>query len=64
VSPDINLPAVLCVTRRWRSAHTDLKVSFVPGAAMTKGFYDFKHKYFYFIVIFQIKKVYADMNKV
>jgi hypothetical protein len=30
--------------RRWRAAHTDLKVSFVSGAAMTKRFYDFEHK--------------------
>jgi hypothetical protein len=52
------------VTCRGHSAHTDLKVSFVPGAAMTKGFYDSKHKLFYFIVIFQIHKIYAHMNKV
>jgi hypothetical protein len=64
VSPDINLSAVLFMTSRWRSAHTDLRVSFVPGAAMTKGFYDSEHKPFYFIVIFQIHKIYAHMNKV
>jgi hypothetical protein len=64
VRPDINLRAVLFTTSRGRSAHTDLRVSFVPGAATTKGLYDFKQKYFYFIVIFQIHKIYADMNKV
>jgi immunoglobulin heavy chain len=44
VSPGINLPAVLFVTSRGQSAQTVLKISFVPGAAMTKGLYDFKHK--------------------
>jgi hypothetical protein len=64
VSPDINLSAVLFMTSREQSVHTDLKVSFEPGAALTKGFYVSKHKWFYFIVIFQIHKIYADMNKV
>jgi hypothetical protein len=64
VSPDINLSAVLFMTSRWRSAHTDLRVSFVPGAAMTKRFYDSKHKPFYFTVIFYIHKINANMNKV
>uniref|UniRef100_A0A8C0ZNN6 Immunoglobulin V-set domain-containing protein n=1 Tax=Castor canadensis TaxID=51338 RepID=A0A8C0ZNN6_CASCN len=34
----------LFVTSRGQSAQTVLKISFVPGAAMTKGLYDFKYK--------------------
>jgi immunoglobulin heavy chain len=44
----INHSAVLFVTSRGRSAHTDLRVSFVQGAAMKKGFYDCKHKLFFY----------------